>query len=46
MRSPRALFDAVARGHWPFRRLSLTMHAYPRCWILMRQEEPAHCRWL
>ncbi len=36
MRSPRVFFDAVASGHWPFRRLSPRMHEYPRCFILMR----------
>ncbi len=43
-RSPRVPFDAVASSHWPSCRLSPTMHEYPRSWILMRQEESAHCR--
>jgi len=44
MRSPRVLFDTVASGHWPSHRLAPAVHEYPRCWILMRQEEPAPWR--
>ncbi len=44
MRSPRAHDDAVMSGHGLVRRLSWTVHEYPRCCILMRQEEPALCR--
>jgi len=46
MRSPRAHDDAVVSGHGPSRCLSLAVHEYPRCWIIMQHEEPSHCRWL